>query len=113
MDARIVRALTKLGVPRRKRDVEAELRGLVDMATAIARVMRRRSGEDREVALSRFLAELHKRHRLGRHLPLEHFEQLFVAIAVARYRYRVDRLDAGLLSPRFGLSHTQDTHSSL
>ncbi|KAK4125695.1 hypothetical protein N657DRAFT_631933 [Parathielavia appendiculata] len=72
----------------RKRDAQTELTNLVDEATTLAKRVDRVPGRD--VDRSEFVRELSHHHRLGQVLPLAHFEQLFTAVVLARYRYRSD-----------------------
>lgn len=89
-DVRVVQALRAAGVPLRKREVQMELRGLVDMATELASSMDFR-GVMKGDEMKALVAELQQSHRLGHKLSSHDMELLLRAILVARYRYKWER----------------------
>ncbi|KAH6634959.1 hypothetical protein B0J18DRAFT_462099 [Chaetomium sp. MPI-SDFR-AT-0129] len=90
VDASVVRALLSLGVALSKRDVQVALTQVVDAATDLARQT------PSDVERSEFALALRNQLPLGLALPPAHFEQMFVAIVLARQQYLDDRQEAGL-----------------
>ncbi|KAJ4289373.1 hypothetical protein N0V88_006851 [Collariella sp. IMI 366227] len=94
VDNRIVRALRSLDVPIRRREVQIKLAGSVACFTKPASLV---SILPEDVVRPEFMHGLCEETRLGLALSLADFEQSFSAVVLARYRYKRDRMLAGLV----------------